>query len=318
MCNNFVMDTDNLPKRRGRRPKQVVEEPQEAKEQKRRGRKPTCKILDNQIATADDFHAPAQPECVLAHLRITRAELEMMGVIEDSVKPQKTAKSSGELLSVVRKSGTSCDIECRSCEKLRNRVKELETKTDINKIILRDKTKITMTMKLEDVHSGKDLWENRGIYCRWCCHGFEGLPIGLPEHYVESVNTYFVINCYCSFNCALAHNNTMYDYKTNHRTSLLYHMRNNMCATIDAKYLFPLIIAAPPQSRLLIFGGDLPIEKFREYTAILNKQCVQFFPNIVSLECKYEEAMCVNEKFADNKKLNYTMKRPSTNPIETL
>ena len=299
-------DTNNLPKKRGRKPKQVVLEEQEVKEQKRRGRKPTCKIMDNQIMTADDFYAPLQSECIIAHLRISKGELEMMNIIENNNKQTERVDS----LNVIKKAGTSCEVECRSCEKLRNRVKELETKTDINKIILKDKTKIALSMKLEDIYSGKNLWDSNGIHCRWCCHAFDGLPIGLPEHYVESVNTYFVINCYCSFNCALAHNNTLYDYKTNHRTSLLYHMRNNMCLTVDIKCLFPLIIAAPPQSRLMIFGGDLAIDKFREYSAVLNKQCVQFFPNVVSLECKYEEATCVNEKFADNKKMNYTMKRP--------
>lgn len=42
------------------------------------------------------------------------------------------------------------------------------------------------------------------MHCYWCCHRFDGAPLGLPMRY--SGGQFYVIGCFCSLSCACAYN----------------------------------------------------------------------------------------------------------------
>lgn len=100
--------------------------------------------------------------------------------------------------------------------------------------------------------------------CHWCCHTFEGPPLGLPVKFIPTKITnikgmcnidpsYFQIrNIFCSFSCMLAYRPINKDL-----IQLLY---KSMTGKTDK------IKPAPPKETLCMFGGKLSIDEFRGNT----------------------------------------------------
>ena len=54
---------------------------------------------------------------------------------------------------------------------------------------------------------GKPLPLNTDIYCFWCKHSFNSIPIGCPLSYDNTNDIYITDGLFCSFNCTLAYIN---------------------------------------------------------------------------------------------------------------
>ena len=97
-------------------------------------------------------------------------------------------------------------------------------------------------------------------YCFWCCHSFDGDPVGIPVHKLDS--EYELEGCYCSPSCAAADlltgqvrcsSSAKYD-----RYQLLHHLYSP-----DAK----ICVAPSPRYLLNNFCGSITIEQFRQLSS---------------------------------------------------
>lgn len=104
-------------------------------------------------------------------------------------------------------------------------------------------------------------WPNRtNIHCWHCVHPFESTPVPIPVTYDKRTETFKVIGCFCSFNCAKTYIATRLDgpsrFKSN---SLLIYMYRKVLN----RHAYHKINKAPPVTALDIFGGPLSIQEFR-------------------------------------------------------
>jgi hypothetical protein len=132
-------------------------------------------------------------------------------------------------------------------------------------------SKINFFNKLMDKYE-----EQTNIACWWCCHNFNNIPLGIPE-YINK-NEFNLSGCFCSFNCMMAYNIDLNDYKIWDRQSNIYQMKSK----IDPENKIS-IHPAPPRQTLNMFGGPLDINKFRESFFIVSKEFRCFFPPMISI-----------------------------------
>jgi len=114
------------------------------------------------------------------------------------------------------------------------------------------------------------------IWCFHCCHPFQGVPIPIPCHYCPTREQYTVTGTYCSFACAAAWLRERNFPDATYQRSLLSRMARRIFGFIGP------IQVAPPVSRLYVFGGDMSIDEFRDFTGKQNaKQCFLRSPPLV-------------------------------------
>lgn len=98
------------------------------------------------------------------------------------------------------------------------------------------------------------------INCYWCCHGFDGPPVGLPVR--RSADTFHVTGCFCSLECAAAYNFGMPRVSVD-RSLERYMLINSLATRLGVGGC--AIKPAPDRLSLSMFGGPLGIEEFRTY-----------------------------------------------------
>ena len=182
-----------------------------------------------------------------------------------------------------------------------------------------------------DHQTNKEIISNKNYYCYWCRHSIPSniLPIGCPIKFIpnkaiksyyseiskdkytikenitenrkenidESKDTrittleknyYLTDGIFCSFNCCLSYildnnNNSMY----NMSKMLLLKIYNDIYPDIN-----PFIEYAPHWRKLIVYGGDLTIEKFRNsFNKIEYKNHGTINPRFKSLGVLFEEKL---------------------------
>jgi hypothetical protein len=112
------------------------------------------------------------------------------------------------------------------------------------------------TVKILNSHLMKDNVSN--TLCEWCCHSFDNDYIGLPIKYTGDV--FYVIGCYCSFECACADN--FYSNASNINIWETYSLLNLMAIKMNYNsHIYP----APSKKCLSVFGGYMNIQDFRDF-----------------------------------------------------
>jgi hypothetical protein len=306
----------NVPKKRGRKPKNanigtetVIPNPTDNQitEVKKRGRKPTCQVINN--TEIYNLKKEVSNDCLFVHIALSKLDIEKITnnerIDEEIIDTKQIQISENKTKKIDLQNDDYnnnfdnnminkqyCE-HCINCDKLQEKIDILESKYHIGKLNDMDRQTYNINIKIEDVYTGSDIWENKysNICCWWCCHKFDTLPIGLPEKFFEK--KFFVLGYFCSFNCSLAYNLSLNDHKIWDRISLLYHMRNliylNIYPNGNIKNLDDIIVAGP-RSLLKMFGGNFDIEQFRENSIILKKQYRHIIPPIVALTQQIEES----------------------------
>jgi hypothetical protein len=96
-------------------------------------------------------------------------------------------------------------------------------------------------------------------WCWWCCHDFESDPLALPIKHDERRNKFVVAGKFCSWSCMKTYALETYGLsKGSIICGNIVMLRKAMYSKIGR------IKPAPKRQRLIEFGGDLTIEKFRE------------------------------------------------------
>ena len=162
------------------------------------------------------------------------------------------------------KNDIPCDNTCGKCSKnekalaiMKSKLEKYEQKDKIDKSNKIHNNKLNFI----SIDSGKKIViKKTNTKCWWDAHSFENLPCFLPELFHN--DTYHVIGCFCSFNCALAYNlYYLKDSNIHHRISLIYKLYKELYGIGNDETLE--IKVAPPKEILEDFGGDMNISTFR-------------------------------------------------------
>jgi hypothetical protein len=293
---NITINTmDPQPnKKRGRKPKAKPLEP-EIKIPKKRGRKPLGKIFDYTKVNLDSL--TNDDECIIAHLPIRIGEYEDLNN-DENVDVQDNSNNNEEEIGGNKNINISLSCEefnardnCRFCEKssktidyLKNKIDELE-QNSIENIIANSKKIYKLDLNL--YKECGEMWPERSdICCWWCCHKFEGIPIGLPDRFY--MDKFYLFGNFCSFNCALSYNINLNDTKLWERYNLLHFLYKKMF-NLNNK-----ISPAPARELLKMFGGPLTVEEFRrktEYLGSFSKSFRTILPPMTTIIPIVEEVL---------------------------
>lgn len=122
---------------------------------------------------------------------------------------------------------------------------------------------------------------NTSISCYWCVHRFENAPFGIPINYKNG--TFEVFGCFCSLECAAAHNFT--ENRSHDEMWERYQLINMMSRQMN---MGNIVRCAPPRLSLKMFGGNMDIETFRNMGKN-NKLMNINFPPMTSITQQLEE-----------------------------
>lgn len=132
-----------------------------------------------------------------------------------------------------------------------------ETKTHGKEEVDNNRKKGYFEMMYDFVHNEE--WLSRtNVCCWWCCHQFEGVPLGLPLKYVKQFNKFRVRGVFCSFPCMLSFNLCSSDPSSRTSRDLI----NFLHFKLTGQQL--KCSRAPPKWTLKMFGGELGIDAFRQ------------------------------------------------------
>lgn len=170
-------------------------------------------------------------------------------------------------------------------------IKKLKNQTidkninDDNDVLLynNDTQKNFVNMKLVNINEKNSLviCEKTNIACWWCSYNFDTLPCFIPDRYVN--DKFYVFGCFCTYNCAMAYNLNMSDYKVALRNSLIKELFNRIFGKTCEIY------PAPQKELLQKFGGPMKIEDFRNNKNLCKKEYKVCIPPIVPLLHSVEE-----------------------------
>ena len=305
-------------KKRGRKPKITTEE-SVVKVYKKRGRKPTGKIIDCtkvSLSSVDD-----DDDCIIAHIPIQLSNIDKY-IKRETVTSNDNLKSLPYLETeyIENINNNILDVDTTELESEKESLKNslfsdmrtakldsynsdpeyfkiLESKIQEMKLIiislkneLKEKNESNflninihkIDMNIVDIN-GNDiiLKDNTDISCWWCSHEFNTRPIFLPDNYYN--NIYYALGCFCSFNCAMAYNVDINDYKIWIRSSYLHKLYREMTNNLNE------ISPSLPRQALKKYGGWLTIEEFKKKLLNINKEYRHIIPPMVPIVSIIEE-----------------------------
>jgi len=276
---------------------------------KKRGRKPSGKILDIKSLEQKQTVSSLDPEkeCLILHLPITIKDINKLNkkvdklenINEDNnvfldtgnnkiVDKCELTFAESTLTNELQMTETSdqkkkcynCQYLNERCNALHEKLKEVSNMNNIQDTILHKIHNCTINI----VDSETCKWkETTNVYCWWCVHPFTNPPFGLPIKYENS--TYYVQGCFCSLNCAKAYNLKENNYRTTEINSLIEDFRRELFGVNQTS---PVSLA-PPRQSLKIFGGYMTIDEFRKEFYILNKNIIHLSPTVSPVRNIFEE-----------------------------
>lgn len=113
--------------------------------------------------------------------------------------------------------------------------------------------------------------ERTNIACWHCTYQFDTIPCFIVDRIIDG--TYHVFGCFCSYNCALAYNQDMSDYRVNTRRSLTIKLFNDIFQTTQIPHI------APPKEVLEKYTeGGISIEEYRNNFIVGREYTVEIPP----------------------------------------
>ena len=253
MTNQSISPDKPPPKKRGRKPKNLSNNPEEnvvVEEKKiptKRGRKPKGGKIVSSISIDK---TTIQPEFnVILHLKCNSSDLAYKNKIVSNVDSYNNDKYKEIFLNV---SSPNVDIDEVD-------VKQTSQNTNIN--ICNKIKDLTKKLHFNNI-------SNKKSACFWCTCDFNSPPIYLPKFYLN--NKYTCYGCFCSPECA-----TAYLFNEPIDTSVRfkrYHLLNYLYGKIY-NYDTNFKPAPNPHYTLDKFYGNLSIEEYRH---LLNNKKLLF------------------------------------------
>lgn len=279
-----------IPKKRGRKPNKMVHENEEREE------KTTDASNPNETQAPVILRLAFNPTINKTKKNDTISSITSIA----SITPITSTTPVVEKNHTQQKNTTEATIEpkqsCTECVKKNSIIDALQQKIEKmenNKKIENSNKLYVNNVEMISIDDNKKVTiEKTNLRCWWDTHTFDTLPCFLPELYVN--NTYHIIGCFCSFNCALAYN--LYyikDSRFSHRKALTYKLYREISNT---SFENDFTIKEAPQKEILVeYGGPITIEKFRADFNNLEKDYIAYMPPVKS------NSLCFEERFPPKK-----------------
>jgi hypothetical protein len=296
---NAIINPENIPKRRGRKPKKMLEQPTKPID---------FDLLDKQDDTIITLHLP---------INLNNKSKNKNIPVEESDESIDLNQTSEE--DIFGKNDTSEEKPCHNCIERdqiikfqKQKIEQMETELKKEK---RERKAYYTNVNMFDIIDSKPvLAQKTNVACMWDCHSFDTIPCFLPELYYQ--NNYYVRSiCFCSFNCALAYNiYQLNDSKVSERKSLVLSICRKIYANESPETLNELLHESPPRECLQMFGGKKTIEEFRLESKTMDKKYIVLLPPIQPLFTIIQED-CSDESIIDperkQEKTKYALERKS-------
>lgn len=246
-----------IPKKRGRKPKKIIEDIDKL----------------NVIKNEEDCKKP-----IILHLPID------IDNVVNTIQKNKINIEDDFLIS--ESSDNDICLECIENKKVIKKLKEElnNCKKELQRYKNSDNMVHKLNVELFDNDTGNGLNNNNNIACWWCCHNFDTKPICIPEKIED--NKWYGFGFFCSFNCAMAYNSDINDSKIWERMTLIKKLYKMNYELNDG--ILEDIVNAPPKQILKKFGGPLDIEEYRNKFQIF-KNFKVLYPPIISIIPVIEE-----------------------------
>lgn len=272
------IDKKNVVKRRGRRPKKIIENIGLED--------PSDEIPTYKNNSAVILKIPFSPSKLRGIKdKTTKHHISPVNDYDEDEIDKTDESSEGMFRNDIPGDNTchKCSINEKTITILKSRLDKYEKKEKI------DKSHKIYVNKINFISYGtgkKIEIKKTSIKCWWDAHSFTNTPCFLPELFHK--DTYHVSGCFCSFNCALAYNlYYLKDSKIHHRKSLIYKLYREIHGLSPDE---PIDIKeAPPKEILEDFGGDMSIDTFRKSFITFNKEYIVFVPPIKPISIMIEE-----------------------------
>jgi hypothetical protein len=266
-------------------------------EKKRRGRPKKTQIITSNIKNKTFFSddVKSEEEEIILHLKISKEDIKSLGINSTEINDinEKDILSSENENTSTEKDNEISDVNIKQyiyiIKKLKDENDELKKYlTEITPMYFTTVVKIyPIELNLFDMKNNVVVPKKTNLCCWWCTYQFDCLPTYLPEKY--SNNKFYVIGCFCSFNCVGAYNINLNDNKVWERYSLikqLYYMINKDKITniTDIE-----INIAGPKELLEKFGGPMTITDYRKNSKILGREYHKLIPPFLPITIGFEE-----------------------------
>ena len=279
---------NQLPKKRGRKPKIITSEGDKNKEdiqvgkssinhlQKKRGRKP--KIITSELdKNKEDIK---KNQNIVLHLNITEDDLKTQDIY-----PQETNTLYHKYKEEVSLENNNKQQYIRYINDIIEERKNIITYNDI------------LFLEFNNANQTKRWPSNTNIDCMWDGHSFENVPCGIPIKKVGKI--LYMFGNFCSPECAAAYNFSMNDDNIWERYSLIneiYSGNNDPINIANSKLL------------LIKFGGIYSINQYRQDNIntnyILNMPpVISYIPTIEEISKNYSKTE-LNKHLSINTDLN--------------
>jgi len=289
---------EKIPKKRGRKPKPKTAEDLLPKVPKKRGRKPKVRTVSVQnpvIGITEEteniiLHIPIREEILIhAGQDVNQAHLVYRPKVADP-RPYDP-NESGQMSVTLNASKTNKsnffelpkDPSPKESPKVEQPIIATEKSPKKSSQVKKNPTNVSQGLNnLMGVNNCQKWPTNTSISCWWCCHSFDNMPLGLPQKRLS--RKFLVTGCFCSFNCALAYNINLADFKVSERTSLLKYLFRAFYPLEDDNF-------SPAPSRVVLqkFGGNTTIGEYRFNFEVPSKEVRVLMPPIISMPPQIEE-----------------------------
>lgn len=300
------------PKRRGRRPKKIIDDVEPEPNNKSSSK---SELKSNPAVILRLNIDPSK----LKNIKSKSNKSNESNESSKSNKTNKLIKSKQKDINSIEQDEESSegmfkndipdDNLCHKCSKnektialLRSKLDKYEKKDKIN----RTNKIYSNNLNFISTTTGKKITiKKTNTKCWWDAHEFKNLPFFLPELFHN--NTYYVMGCFCSLNCALAYNlYYLKDSKIHHRKSLVYKLYHEMYGLSSDDIID--IKESPPKEILESFGGTVPIDTYRRSLNRIDREYIVFMPPVKPISITIEERNTEANNNDDIKE--YVLKRP--------
>ncbi|AGC01901.1 A1L transcription factor [Acanthamoeba polyphaga moumouvirus] len=288
---NKINKQISIPKRRGRRPKKIIEN-----------------LGGNILDESHDLVNAKNDSAVILRLNIDPSKIATINNNTKSENSSDTSAIDDTSSEGMFNNDIPRDNVCHSCVKKDKMLQFYKFKLDKHE--KKDKQDNSNKMFFNKINfisikDGKKInLKKTNIKCWWDRHEFDNLPFFLPELYHN--NCYYVLGIFCSPNCALAHNlHYIKDFKMYERKSLIFRMYREMHG-LSADDLID-IKEAGPWELLESFGGNMSITTFRNGFNKINREYLVYVPPIKPITISIEERNTDNN--IDDFDKEYVLKR---------
>jgi len=252
------------PSVKGRKKKETDDEPE--KQKKKRGRKAAVKYFSSSIRKQIPLTTVIQEkDNFILHLDVKDSQVDNLpdSVVDAELDFLDVSLDEDVTLLLEEKIKTRNDQDKVIVTKL----EELHLNTDTQEVQENIKTdNVDSRIQgyfnvLGDFYLNSEWLRKTDVWCWWCCHPFDTVPIGLPVHYDEKVKRFRVKGVFCSFSCMVAYRHAHEHKKhSNQVDQLILSLYKQITGSLKIE---STLRPAPPRCSLKCFGGKLEIEEFR-------------------------------------------------------